>query len=425
MSEKIIRRVWAAVLCMCVLSACEEDYMAITNPDAGSGRKAAEQARAAYLNSGINWNAAADSVYAAFVKRFYFSTRRNGAEHVFSYSQYNERGGNGNCYWQQAHAMAAMVDWHNRIKDSDPATAATLRNYMSLWYNKRGNNYEGNGSYRGSTGFGNNFTDDTCWIIIALLQIYEATGDVKYYNAAKTTWDECVRTRFYIFPEDFGYLPWKWDDPKLNECTNGPAAIIAATLARYARQEGNQAAYEQYLEEAYRCLDFNFSIMSPVGTVGTTPLSYTQGTFMEACRLVWHLTGEKGYLLKGIEGARGQMNAEAMNEEYNGENLMRNEGTDSNNSIFHAVFYHWAARMIADKDIDAVDADIRRELYVYVLRHCWYYWTRGIDKTNWENSYFDTRSYRPRLPAIGGELGAYTSAAQAMETMCLIAGEKF
>lgn len=407
------------------LTACEEDYLAITNPDAGSGRKAAEQTRAAYLNSSIDWWHAADSVSAAFVDRFYCNTIRNGAEHVFSYSQYNERGGNGNCYWQQAHAMAVMVDWHNRIKASNPALAATLRNYMSLWYDKRGNNYEGNASYRGSTGFGNNFTDDTCWIIIALLQMYDATADEKYFVAAKTTWDECVRTRFYVFPQDNGYLPWKWDNPLLNECTNGPAAIIAATLAGYAKKKGDEAAYEQYLDEAYRCLDYNLSTMSAVGTIGTTPLSYTQGTFMEACRLVWHLTGEKGYLVKGIEAARGQMNTSAMNEEYNGENLMRNEGTDSNNAIFHAVFYHWAARMIMDRAIDAVDSKIRDELYVYVLRHSWYYWTRGIDKKDWDHSYFDTRTYKPRIPAMGGELGAYASAAQAMETMCLAINEQF
>ena len=142
---------------LCLLSACDEDYLAITNPDAGSGRKAAQEARAAYLNSGIDWTGAADSVSSALVERFYCSTNRGGVESVFSYSEYNNRGGNFNCYWQQAHAMAAMVDWHNRIKESNPTQAALLREYMSRWYDKRGNNYEGNAGYCGSTGFGNNF----------------------------------------------------------------------------------------------------------------------------------------------------------------------------------------------------------------------------------------------------------------------------
>ena len=404
------------------LAACQEDYLAITNPDAGTGKKAAEQAQAAYMNANINWQAAADSVSSAFIERFYCSTKRGSSQHVFSYTDYNRLNNSGNCYWQQAHAMAVMVEWYNRIKESNPTQAATLKTYMSNWYSEKGNNYEGNASYRGSTGFGNEYTDDTCWIIIALLQMYEATGEERYFNDAKQTWNECVRTRFYIYPEDFGYLPWKWTDPKLNECTNGPGAIIAATLARYAREAGNQAEYEQYLDEAYRCLDFNFSIMAATGTVGTIPLSYTQGTLMEACRLVWHLTGERGYLLKGIQAARGEMNH--LTEDYNGEKIMRNEGTDTNNSTFHTVFHHWAARMAMDKDIDAVDPTIREELRIFILRHCWYYWTKGANKKDWANSYFDTVPYRPRISGTGGELGAFAGAAQAMESLCLLLSNK-
>ena len=41
--------------------------------------------------------------------------------------------------------------------------------------------------------------------------------------------------------------------------------------------------------------------MASDGTLGSTPLSYTQGTCMEAGRLIWKLTGDTGYLRKAIQ----------------------------------------------------------------------------------------------------------------------------
>lgn len=393
--------------------ACEEDYMSITNPPT-------EQKANIYSDYEIDWAEAADSVSTAFIERFYCSSNRNGADGVFSYSEYNNQKNNGNCYWQQAHAMGAMVDYYNRIKYSDPDQAALIRSYFKRWYDKRGNNYEGNASWRGSTGFGNDFTDDTLWITIALLQMYDATKDETYYTAAKQTWDECVRPRFAY--NQYGWLPWKWTSLGANECTNGPGAIAAATLARYAKEAGNSEEYNRYLNEAFKCFDQNIHAMNSDGTLGNPPLSYTQGTCMEAGRLIWKLTGEEGYIRKAISAARGQMSAASMNETYEAERIMRDEGADENNSIFHAVFFHWAARMAVDSNIDAVDSRIREELDRYLLRHASYYWTRGIDKSplGWADSYFGVKCYEARTPGTGGSLGAYTSAAQALESMWFV-----
>lgn len=390
---------------MMVPVACSDDEKAVTPEE----KK--------YASYDIDWTAAADSVSTAFIERFYNGPNASG---VFSYTDYNWANNNGNCYWQQAHAMAAMVDYYNRIKSTDSATAAQIESYFQKWYDKRGNNYEGNSFYRGSTGFGNDFTDDTCWIIIALLQMYDATGNTTYYTAAKTTWDECVRPRFGT--NQYGWLPWKWTDSGANECTNGPGAIVAATLAGYAKAAGNDAEYEKYINEAFTCFDQNLYVMNTDGTLGSVPLSYTQGTCMEAGRLIWTLTGELGYLRKAILAARGQMTSSGMNVTHNGEYVMRDEGTDGNNAIFHAVFYHWAARMATDTNIDAYDSTIRTQLKKYLLRHASYYWTEGISKgpADWDNSFFSVLVYEERDPSERGELGAYTSAAQALETMCII-----
>ena len=403
--------------CVCFTS-CEEDYMALTNP-------VVKEEPQDYSNYQIDWVAAADSCSAAFVERFYCSESRNGSEGVFSYSDYNSKGGNSSNYWQQAHAMAVMVDYYNRIRTTDPDKAAEVERYFLRWFEKKGNNWEGNQGYRGDYGFGNNYTDDTCWITVALLQMYDATGNALYYKAAKYTWDECVSPRF---PRNqYGYLPWKWDDNRALSCTNGPASISASLLAGYAKEEGDTTAYESYLEMACKCFDQNIDAMHSDGTLDAVPLSYTQGTCMEAGRLIWKLTGELGYLNKAILAARGQMKSGNMNTEYKGQNVMRDEGADENNSIFKAVFFHWAARMIADTDIDNFDPRIRKELYDYVDRHASYYWTIGIEKEDgrWENSYFSTVCYQPRSVSLGGSLGAFASATQAIETMCLVRKTKF
>lgn len=404
------------ILCAGAMFSCDPDYSKITNPASASSQKPEPV---------YDWEKAADSCSVAFIERFYCSEPRNGAEGVFSYSEYNVVGGNGSCYWQQAHAMAVLVEYYNRIKASDPAEAATLEGYMQTWFGHKGNNYEGNPTYRGSSGFGNDFTDDTLWNTIALLQMYEATGVEAYYLAAKNTFDECVRPRFAY--NQFGWLPWKWTDLGANECTNGPGSIAAAMLAAYAKEAGNIEEYEQYLQDSFTCFDQNMHVMNPDGTLGSVPLSYTQGTCMEAGRLLWHLTGEKSYLLKGIKAAKGQMNSASMNEKYDGYNVMRSEGTDGNNAIFHAVFFHWASRMILDEEIDAVDPKIRGELYKYVKRHALHYWTTGVDKSSWNSSYFSVKCYTPRGGGDDryGALGAYAGAAQCIEAMCLMDGLKF
>lgn len=405
-----------AGIMMTVLPVSCTDYSELTDPPVESGIPS-------YTATPIDWTSAADSCSKAFIKRFYCSENRNGFQWVFSYREYNATGNaNGNNYWQQAHCMGAMVDYYNRIKSTDPDEAATLETYMSNWYSKKGNNYEGNPDYRGDTGFGNDFTDDTSWITIALLQMYEATGDERYYNDAVTLWEKDIWPRRKL--NQYGWLPWKYTDLGANECTNGPGAIIAATLAGYAKAAGDTEKYQEYLEGAYTCFDQNLDVMASDGTLGGTPLSYTQGTCMEAGRLIWHLTGDEAYLLKAILAARGQMNSTRMNENYNGDFVSRDEGTDENNSIFHAVMFHWAARMILDTDIDQVDNRIRRELYIYLLRHASYYWTKGIDKDNFENSYFGVKCYEPRTDA-GGSQGAFASAAQCLESMWLVKNLQF
>ena len=94
-----------AALLLLTIVGCANDYEELTMPAKGSRK---------YAPYDIVWSQAADSASQAFVERFYAdpddaSANHNGAYGVFTYSEYNRRGGNFNCYWQQAHAMGAMV----------------------------------------------------------------------------------------------------------------------------------------------------------------------------------------------------------------------------------------------------------------------------------------------------------------------------
>ncbi|WP_295939308.1 glycoside hydrolase family 76 protein [uncultured Alistipes sp.] len=400
----------------------------------------------AYLKTDykINWKAAADSTSFEFVKQFYYTMNTSSRYYgVFSYTEYNLRQDNFNNYWQQAHAMNVMIDFYNRMKangttsvlsamNADPnvslpadtpedirqnraaeeLTAETLERYFGMWYNKRGNNYDG--GYAGASGFGNDFTDDTAWIVQTLCQLYDATGDVKYYNAAKRTYDDTIEPRW---DNVNGGYPWKATDASKNECTNGPVCINEARFALYAQEAGNEADYEKYLAKAIRTFDFLSSSLfeAKTGQVGIGPLSYTQGTFMESGRLLFQLTGDKRYLRDAAKAARYQMTANSMLSD----GLMRDEGTDENNSIFKGVLFHYAKNFILDPNFDKVDATVRSDMRKFVTYHANCAWTIGVDKTKWPNSYFGVY-YKARRAEYGGSQGAQTSACNAIEVMTQI-----
>ncbi|MEG0789071.1 MAG: glycoside hydrolase family 76 protein [Alistipes sp.] len=425
-------------------SSCGEDdfyYGKEVNPDPN-----------AYLQTPykINWKAAADSTSFEFIKQFYCVLQNDAYRYngVFSYTEYNSRADNFNNYWQQAHAMEVMIEFYNRLKAGqttevlttmnanpnvslpedtsaeikqsrlkDQITLATIEGYFAKWFAKHGNNYDG--GYAGASGFGNNFTDDTAWIVQTLSELYDATGDVKYYKAAKQTYDDTIWPRWdYVN----GGLPWKADNGSKNECTNGPACINACRLALYAQANGEEADYEKYKAQAILIFDFLSSslFVATTGQVGVGPLSYTQGTFMEAGRLLYQMTSNKEYLRDAAKAARFQMTAPSMLTA----GLMRDEGADENNSIFKGVLFHYAKNFILDPNFDKVDASVRSDLKNFVTYHANCAWTVGVDKTTWPNSYFDVY-YKVRRSAFGGSQGAQASACTAIEAMTQIENVKF
>lgn len=310
----------------------------------------------------------------------------------------------GNIYWQQAHAMDVVVYSYERIKDTDPELAATYERYFQSWYANDANNY--NNDPNDPTGFLNNFTDDMCWICLTLLHMTEATGNTQYAETAKQVYDDYIITRAWTDDKGTG-LPWQKDAPNngRNACTNSPGCLIAAKLhLRYGDQK--------YLDDAKMLYDFmttNYPLKDPNdGRVEEPPLTYTQGTFGEACRRLYHITGEAKYMRM----AERVINYAATDGRCLQDGLLRHEGTSMDQSIFKAVYIPYAVNLALDEN---AMYSIRTSLAAFIEKNAEALRTH-MNRYAWPEMYCD---YYWGTTFSGGtaSMGAQTSGASLMEGM--------
>ena len=132
----------------------------------------------------------ADSCTYVLIEQFMDKTKG-----TFWVSPKNISGNSANAYiyWQQAHAIDAVLYSYERIKDSNPTLAATYKEYFEKWFRNHGNNYHHDSS--DPTGFSNPYTDDMCWIGLTLLRMSEVLGDNKFADTAKKLYDSYIITR--------------------------------------------------------------------------------------------------------------------------------------------------------------------------------------------------------------------------------------
>ena len=279
----------------------------------------------------IDWTAVADSCTFVLVEQF-----MNKEKGTFWKSPKNVSGGSYNIYWQQAHAMDVIVYAYERIKNKNPELADTYENYFRLWLKNKANNY--NHDKNDETGFLNSFTDDMCWICLTLIHMSEATGDDIYINMAKTVYDTHIITRARTDAKGTG-LPWKSNDESRNACTNSPGCLIAAKLYK-------KYGTENYLNDAKMLYDYIVkNLLKGDGRVEEPPLTYTQGTFGEACRQLYHITQERQYMRKAEEVINYTMTSDRCLQNW----ILRDEGTSMDGSIFKAVFIPYAVNLALDE----------------------------------------------------------------------------
>lgn len=305
-----------------------------------------------------NYEGKADSMVNAFIESFMIKNKG-----VFNdmYQKYAF-----NAYWTQAHAMDVIVYCYERHKNDNRILANKYKNYMNLWYNNKANNYAGastsDGTYKM---FENPFTDDMCWITLTLLHMYEATNTTKYYTAAKGIFDNYIIKRATEDTETGGlWLPWNTngDGNGPNACTQSPATLIAAKLY----QKNNQEKYLEYAKKLYAYTAKK--IVKSDGRVEEPPLTYTQGTFGEACRILYHVTDENNTIKNRYKNfAYTYINyAFTSGRCTNGQNILRHEGTSGDQSIFKAVLIPYAVNYVLDTEMPTAN---RKAIAEYIQKN--------------------------------------------------------
>lgn len=318
----------------------------------------------------------ADSLTKVFIKEF-----MNTSKGIFWITPKGANSSNTYIYWQQAHAIDVVIYAYERnLAAGNKAQANIYKNYASKWFQNKGNNYSG-----GSTGFENPYTDDMCWIALTLLRMGEVFDNNNYFTTAKKLFDNAIMARA-VEEEKGMWLPWNDSEGSgPNACTLSPACLIAAKLyMKYGTEK-----YLDYAEKFYTYMTNH--IAKSDGRVEEPPLTYTQGTFGEACRLLYHITGNFVYKNK----AATYINYAFTNGRCTHNGLLRHEGTSMDQSLFKAVLIPYAVNFCLDekmtinyrrtivtallKNADALWKNLDKEAYPKM--YCPYYWGEAYDSS--------------------------------------------
>lgn len=317
----------------------------------------------------------ADSMTNAFIESFMIKNKGIFND-KYGHYQYN-------IYWQQAHAIDVVIYNYQRHKNIDRSLASKYLNYIKLWYKNKGNNYEG-AAARSTTGitpssdykmFENHFIDDMCWITLTLLHIGEASGTQGYTTVAKSVFDKYIITHANADEQTGGlWLTQKTDNAgSVSACTQSPATLIAAKLF----QSTGDSIYLDYAKRLYKYAAKN--MVKSDGRVEEPPLTYTQGTFGEACRILYHVTDESTTMKSKYKSlAYTYINYAFTSDRVISEgsnNILRDEGHNADQSIFKAVLIPYAVNFVLDESMTQnANQPYRKNILNYILANANIMW---------------------------------------------------
>ncbi len=380
--------------------------------------------KALYRTFTDTYETKADSMTEAFIQTFmvmgkgYFNDK---------YKQYAF-----NAYWTQAHAIDVLIYNYERHKRLNTTLANKYLNYIKLWYKNKANNYAGTAASSTTTPnpsvdykmFENPFTDDMCWITLTLLHIAEATGTSSYAMTGRYVFDNYIIKRAREDEETGGlWLPWNTDaGSTANACTQSPATLIAAKL--YQRY-----GIAKYLDYAKRLYTYTAKkIVKSDGRVEEPPLTYTQGTFGEACRILYHVTDESASVKNNYKAkAYTYINyAFTSGRCTNGNNILRHEGTSGDQSIFKAVLIPYAVNFVLDEDMSNAN---RTAICKLILKNTAMLW-KNMDFTNYPSKVFCNFDWTKKWTGndSDGSMGAMCSGASLIENtarMCRAVSDRY
>lgn len=344
--------------------------------------------------SNIKWNEVADSATNALVEHFWHKDK-----HYFVYNSDEFDTTTDPGYWPQAHAMDVIIDAYQRTHDQKYA------NMFGLWYEgiKKVN------SFRGASGYENNFYDDSEWIALTLLRLYDVTKEERYLTTAKQLWT-WIKTGWNDLAG--GGIAWESIQHmhSKNACANGPAAIIAARLYKITNEK-------EYLDWALKIYNWEKATLFNPATgaiydningntnvIDKTTLSYNQGTFVGAAFELFKITGEQAYLNEARKAAFYCISNASMLDL--GNNILRDEG-NGDGGLFKGIFMRYFALLIQEPTLDE---GYKKKFTTFFNNNVAVLWQKGTNKQtlmmgpNWANAIKGTN-----------QLTSQTSACMAIE----------
>lgn len=342
-----MKRIFAILVASLAIAAvsCSKDQEEWTGGGGGGSKPAPTP-----VISGEGWAALADSTTYVLVSNYL-----DNAKGTFWSSVRDAEKDSYYLYWQQAHAMDVVLYSYKRIKSSNPELAAYYEEIFEKFFQNGANNYNHSHWSEGEYGrFFNDWTDDMAWLCLTLLHMTEFTGKEKYAQAAKDVYDKYIWTRS-TRSEKGVCLPWTnhaEDVNNFNACTNTPSCLVAALLY----QKYGEASYLKQAEDLYA---FNINNKYDDERVENPALTYTQGTFGEACRVLYALTGNAEYRKEAGKVIKYAFYGGACT--HNG--LLRSEGDSNDQNIFKCVLIPYAVNYVLDKGMDATTvAQVKEKL---------------------------------------------------------------
>ena len=364
----------------------------------------------------------ADKLCDAMIKNFWGANFKETPDRYYFNKESQQANMSTGDYWPQAHAADVLTDAFVRTGNKK------YSNLYDLWWQgmPRFNPGARYGRRLGDLWW-NAYVDDMEWHCLALIRIYEATGQVRYLNKARQIYGDWIWTRWSPENEEpwHGGITWKTDvNPSKNACSNGPAAIIAARLSGFAHvdatYEKNKPALE-YLDEALKIYRWErkylwnpedgaiYDNMNREGRLGRFSLSYNQGTFIGAAVELYRLTGDRSLIEDAVLTARYTT----------GPMSRRNDGVLSDadggdGGLFHGIFYRYFANLIVLPDLDA---DVRKEFTDYLQHSAAVMTGQGI---NPETNLYGGHWRRPQPTERPSALTPQLTACMLLEAVCKV-----
>ena len=366
-----------------------------------------------------NW---ADDMAQALVKNVWGASFAERPERYFFNKTSQQSDLATNDFWPQAHAIDVITDAYLRTKDEK------YYQMFDLWFQgmPRFNPNARQGRRRGDPWW-NAYVDDMEWHCLALLRIYEATGETRYLNKARQIYADWIWTQWG--PEDeapwHGGVTWKTDVAKSkNACSNGPAAIVAARLAQFASVDASNAknkTAEAYREQALKIYRWEreylwnsrtgavFDNMNKEGGIARFSLSYNQGTFIGAAAELFRLTKDPSFLEDAVLTAR--FTTERMSRRNNG---VLGDAPGGDGALFHGIFFRYLANLIVLPELDAA---ARQELTDYLLNSATVLVREGV---NPQTALYGGRWRQPCPADEPSSLNAHVTGCTLLEAACKV-----